>query len=830
MKTKRISVRLLSFFFLLILWMTSGSTFGQDQNAINFKEALVLPMSHNYSRTAIYNDLIEWQLIHDQFETPTDGKIVDITEAGDTLQWQKIEVNEDGRFSGRELRSGYIYLNFNSDMEKVMWLNAAGHNMAYVNGIPRAGDIYAYGYVYLPVEVKKGKNEILLRSARWGGIQASFIPPKKEVGFLEEDLTLPYILEGEEAELWGAARIINSTDDFLDDAEIKSSLKGMEIVTEIPDVPPMTVRKIPFQFDPSGAEINADEVAVELELIVNGRQIDSQTITVNQVDPMEHHNRTFVSKIDGSVQYYAVAPQQSENTENSALFLSVHGAEVEAINQARAYEPKDWGVLIAPTNRRPRGFNWEDYGRMDALEVLEIAKEQYKPDPNRIYLTGHSMGGHGTWYLGATYPGNWAAIAPAAGYPTLRMYGSHDGRVPTEEDLSPVEKMLLRSSNPADVMSLIPNYKAHGVYILHGDSDRVVSVEFARTMREELGKFHPDFAYYEYPGGSHWYGDESVDWPPLFEFFRDHTIKPSDETDEIQFITPNPGISHKFRWASIDQQIKPLELSQFNLIRDLEGDSISGTTENIARLMLNLSSFETSQTVSIKLDESEPVEISLTDKRAVFLVRNGSEWSQAGKLSPKQKGPHRYGGFKEAFKDNMVFVYGTSGNNEEDQANYNKARYDAETWYYRGNGAVDMIPDREFDSASYKDRGVILYGNSDTNSAWDNLLKESPIQVNRGEIQFGNQTFEGDDLGAFFLYPRPDSDIASVAVISGTGLKGMKSAVANQYFAGGSGFPDFFMFKSSMLKNGENSVIGAGFFDNNWELDSGNAVFQIISN
>lgn len=49
------------------------------------------------------------------------------------------------------------------------------------------------------------------------------------------------------------------------------------------------------------------------------------------------------------------------------------------------------------------------------------------------------MGGHGTWYLGATYPGKWAAIAPSAGYPTLAAYGSHDGLVPNDTS-TPVKK------------------------------------------------------------------------------------------------------------------------------------------------------------------------------------------------------------------------------------------------------------------------------------------------------------------------------------------------------------------------------------------------------
>ena len=88
-----------------------------------------------------------------------------------------------------------------------------------------------------------------------------------------------------------------------------------------------------------------------------------------------------------------------------ALVLTLHGAGVEAIGQARAYKPKDWAYIVAATNRRPYGFDWEDWGRLDALEVLAEAARLFATDPARTYLTGHSMGGHGAWQVGATVPG-----------------------------------------------------------------------------------------------------------------------------------------------------------------------------------------------------------------------------------------------------------------------------------------------------------------------------------------------------------------------------------------------------------------------------------------
>ena len=46
----------------------------------------------------------------------------------------------------------------------------------------------------------------------------------------------------------------------------------------------------------------------------------------------------------------------------------------------------------------------------------------------------------------------------------------------------------------------------------------------------------------------------------------------------------------------------------------------------------------------------------------------------------------------------------------------------------------------------------------------------------------------------------------------------MKAADANQYFAGGSGFPDFMIFKLGMLTSGANEIKAVGFFDNEWKL------------
>lgn len=800
-------------FILLLLCLLSlpENSFSQTTHA--FTKALVIQNQHRYGREVIFTDQVAYQLASGTFQAPKVGMPVN-PDKEDT--WQNLEADEAGKFRGR-VRAGYLYLTYESTKKQQALLRVSGSSMLYVNGAPRAGDIYGDGWLYLPVTLEKGTNEILARfTGLWSGVSAELILGEKSVILKTADGTLPDIVLGQDNEgLMGAVVVVNSSTKPISNAKIELNLKGISTLTELPTIPAMSIRKVGFRINAKDIT-EKGEYTVTLNLQVGNKAADNQEITLFGRENTEHYKQTFISEIDGSVQYYGVAPQIGGGTPGSALFLSVHGAGVEAIGQARAYKPKDWGTLVAPTNRRPRGFNWEDWGRLDAMEVLALAKDKFRPDPARIYLTGHSMGGHGTWYLGATFAGQWAAIAPCAGYPTLMGYGSADGKIPEDSD-NVTEKTLLRASNPSNAIQLAKNYKAAGIYIHHGDSDRVVSVDYARQMRGILAEFHPDFSYYEYPGGSHWFGDESVDWGPLFDYFKWHTLLDEKSTHTIDFSTANTAVSSSNKWIHILQQEKPLEYSRVHIKRDLDNHQVTGTTENISILGINTGDFTPGKSISLELD-GQSLSLSTDASEKVYLNRLGDSWEIGAALNPFAKGTQRNGTFKEPFNHRMVFVYGTSGNKAENEWAQNKARFDAEMWYYRGNGAVDIVSDRDFDLEKYSDRGIIIYGNADTNRAWKPLLDHSPIQVSRNAVTMGNEVMSQDDLGAYFMVPRKDNNTHSIAVVTGTGLKGLHTANANQYFAGGSGFPDFVIFTADLPIVGIDAIKAAGFYQNNWSL------------
>jgi predicted esterase len=141
-----------------------------------------------------------------------------------------------------------------------------------------------------------------------------------------------------------------------------------------------------------------------------------------------------------------------------------------------------YGRNMGPGNKR------SEFSELDVMHVLELVRRDYKIDEQRIYLMGHSMGGIGTWALGAKYPQIWASLAPISGVADPRT---------------------------VEVMRHIPEV------VVHGDADNTVPVGGSRAMVAEMKKLGVDVKYIEVPGGSH----TSVPGPnmsAIFDFFDTH--------------------------------------------------------------------------------------------------------------------------------------------------------------------------------------------------------------------------------------------------------------------------------------------------------------------
>lgn len=147
------------------------------------------------------------------------------------------------------------------------------------------------------------------------------------------------------------------------------------------------------------------------------------------------------------------------------LLLFLHGAGERGndLNLLRKYGPPkivqgdpDFPfVLVAP--QCPSGTYWRPAPLLQLLDEM-IAKMRI--DPRRVYATGVSMGGYGTWQLAAEAPERLAAIAPICGggdpqtaryikeIPIWAFHGDKDDIVPLSETVMMVEAVLRAGGNP----------------------------------------------------------------------------------------------------------------------------------------------------------------------------------------------------------------------------------------------------------------------------------------------------------------------------------------------------------------------------------------------
>lgn len=795
-------------------------------------EALAVGSVGRSSRWPLHTDAVEYRIVAGDWSTPAEGDSIELPD-GETRQWQSISADGEGNFSGRELRRGYACFAVESETDRVAVLHARGHGGCYVNGAPRGGNPYGYGYWMVPVHLKQGANELLFEHSR-GNLRVTLSHPKSPAYFNPQDFTLPDLVEGKGGVQLGAAVVVNAGTQPMK-VRIGAIAGGDEVVSAPLSIPPLASRKVPFGFfAPDNPADESVMLALTLWDASNQRVVDECETALRVRSPGQTRKETFVSQIDGSAQYYGVNPASPvDGDDGKALFLSLHGASVEAIGQADAYSSKRWGTLVAPTNRRPYGFDWEDWGRLDAMEVLDIATREFQPDPARVYLTGHSMGGHGTWQVGVHHPDRFAAIGPSAGWISFMSYT----RAPGESQASGVTGILQGARGPSDTLRLKTNYAQQGVYILHGGADDNVPASEARTMAEELKPFHNDWVYHEEPGKGHWWdisdepGADCVDWAPMFDFFARHAIPPARAVREVDFTTAHPGVSSSCHWAEIWAAESPLAPARVQLKLDPGKRRFSGAAENVYRLGLNSAVLPPQGPISIEIDgASLEVSAGLVAEGWIYLEKTPGGWVQTGRPDPSDKNPHRAGPFKDAFRNRMVFVYGTGGGGEENAWALDKARLDAETWWYRGNGGVPLMSDAEFlrrmEDEPDDDRNVILYGNANTNHAWDALLKDCPVRVERGAVSAGGREFEGADLACLFAYPRAGSATATVGVVSGSGLPGMKLTDRMPYFISGAAFPDWLVLRPESLRTREEGVVGAGFFGNDWTLENGQSAWN----
>jgi predicted peptidase len=215
---------------------------------------------------------------------------------------------------------------------------------------------------------------------------------------------------------------------------------------------------------------------------------------------MPSEGRERHERFDGAVplqrRYLVQLPAQLETSARWPLILFLHGAgergdDLEKVKRhgppkIAAADPAFPFIVASPLC--PEGGWW------DAAEILPILDEvvaHYPVDPERIYLTGISMGGFGAFDLAERYPGRFAAVAPMAG-----------------------------GGNPM----LARRLKEVPVWVFHGEDDKTVPIHLDEEMVDALRAAGGDVRFTRYPGKGHTAWNEAYADPELYRWLLAHTM------------------------------------------------------------------------------------------------------------------------------------------------------------------------------------------------------------------------------------------------------------------------------------------------------------------
>ncbi|HEX8985492.1 MAG TPA: alpha/beta hydrolase-fold protein [Bryobacteraceae bacterium] len=515
-----------------------------------------------------------------------------------------------------------------------------------------------------------------------------------------------------------------------------------------------------------------------------------------QVYPPGPQVLTFFSDVDDSDQPYALyLPRNFETSKKYPLVISLHGAwsnhrlnlrrvfgrgnlpgetDTEATRRFPPLREVDY-IVASPYARGSMGY--QGIAEKDVLDVLADVKRRFPIDEDRVYLTGLSMGGGGTLWLGLTHPDTWAAIAavcPAA---------------------------------PPGAEALAPNALNLPVHLFHGDQDNAVPVDVSRTWNKNLANLGTGVEYIEYPGVRHNSWDLAYKDGAIFDWFAGH--KRNRFPARVRFVSQAYRYSSAY-WVRLDG-LTPGTLASIDA-RFTGRNRIEATTANLDGFTLKLEghpSFSRRRPLVVAIDGDK---LPVKPLETLSFVKVSGAW-KAGRYTPPEgaKRAGLEGPIGDAVAARHVYVYGTKGASGEEEAERRRevAAHAAEwsTPQLKLLLTLPVSPDVEVSAAEIATSNLILFGTSETNHLIERYAANLPLELNPGAA----------DYGLVFIAP-----VAGRYVVVNSGLPfwtGKETAkrpglefIDSLYKLLG-GFGDFILFKGSL-----ENVIAEGRFDRRWKL------------
>jgi predicted peptidase len=225
----------------------------------------------------------------------------------------------------------------------------------------------------------------------------------------------------------------------------------------------------------------------------------------NAITPTHLTAQHFTGSIHADYLVFLPKGYDAAGTNRWPMILFLHGIGESGTNiwkttvhgPAKYIEKNPDFPFIVVSPQCPVGQKWSD---PVLLGILDEAIAKYSVDEQRVYLTGLSMGGAGTWSLATTYPERFAAVAPICG---------SDG----------IMGIIVSGADRKKAAAL----KRLPIWAFVNEGDPVVPREESQHMVDALNKFgNKEVKLTVYPQASHDSWTETYDNPELYKWFLDH--------------------------------------------------------------------------------------------------------------------------------------------------------------------------------------------------------------------------------------------------------------------------------------------------------------------
>lgn len=216
---------------------------------------------------------------------------------------------------------------------------------------------------------------------------------------------------------------------------------------------------------------------------------------------------TFESTLTQSVDldYLLYLPPDYDESVNYPTILFLHGAGERGDDLSGLYKQgltaylsagNDLPFIVIAPQCAP-DETWLSY-RTEVMNLLDFITDQYAVDTSRIYITGLSMGGFGTWDLARLYPERFAAAAPiCGGMPWL-----------------------------IDIERAAQRLKTLPIWVFHGAKDPVVPLEYSQVMVDAIQAIGGNIQFTIYPDLEHNSWSVTYANMELYDWFLGHSIRP----------------------------------------------------------------------------------------------------------------------------------------------------------------------------------------------------------------------------------------------------------------------------------------------------------------